>query len=268
MTNGLTDPDSLRTDQYKDSSNLSARADLHQRFSTNQVGWHFWVFNQFNFPEDSNILEVGAGPGYLWQQNQNRFPTSWDIRLSDISIGMLEEARSVLGSTAWYKFAVHDACNIPFPENEFDAVIANHMLYHLPDIPAALKEIKRTLKPNSCLYAATNGTAHLQEIKAWKSQFFPDQEIPGWGTPTLRFSIENGEDLLSQDFNNIHFLDYPDSLLVDQVEPIIRYIRSYTKLEESDTRTKALNDFLQSQIAENGPIRITKESGMFVAVKY
>ena len=72
MTNELTDPDSLRTDQYKDSSKLSARAALHQRYSTNQVGWHFWVFDQFNFPEDSKILEVGSGPGYLWQQNQKR----------------------------------------------------------------------------------------------------------------------------------------------------------------------------------------------------
>ena len=114
MTTGLTDPVILRRDQYKDSSNLSARAFLHQRFSTNQVGWHFWVFDQFNFPEDSKILEVGSGPGYLWQQNQNRFPTSWDISLSDISIGMLEEARSVLGSTSGYRFAVHDTCNIPF----------------------------------------------------------------------------------------------------------------------------------------------------------
>ena len=268
MINGLTDPNSLRTDQYKDSSNLSARAALHQRYSTNQVGWQFWVFDQFNFPEDSKILEVGSGPGYLWQQNQNRFQTSWDICLSDISIGMLEEARTALGSTLRYRFAVHDTCHIPFLENEFDAVIANHMLYHLPDIPAALKEIKRVLKPNSCLYAATNGQSHLQNIMAWKSQFFPDQEMPEWGTPTLGFSMENGEDLLRQDFSNVHFLEYPDSLLVDQVEPIIRYIRSYTKLEEGDTRTTALRDFLQRQIAENGSIRITTQSGMFIAVKH
>ena len=268
MINGLTDPDSLRADQYKDSSNLYARAGLHHRFSTSLFGWHIWVFDKFNFPEDCKILEVGSGPGYLWQKNQNRLQTSWDISLSDLSIGMLEEARTVLGSTTFYRYIVHDACNIPFPENEFDAIIANHMLYHLPDIPAALKEIKRVLKPNSCLYAATNGSAHLQEIKTWKSQFFPDLDIPDWGTPTLRFIMENGENLLSQDFNHVHFLEYPDSLLVDQVEPIIRYIRSYAKLEESDTRTTALRDFLQRKITDSGSIRITKESGMFVAVKY
>ena len=64
------------------------------------------------------------------------------------------------------------------------------------------------------------------------------------------------------------FQEYPDSLLVDQVEPIIRYIQSYTNLEESDPRINELRDFLQKKITENGSIRITKESGMFVAVKY
>jgi len=268
MMNKLTDPDSLRTDQYINSSNLYARAGLHQRFSINEVGWHIWVFDHFILAEGSKILEVGSGPGSLWQQNLNRIQKSWEISLSDISIGMLEEARTALGSTMCYRLAVHDACNIPFPENEFDAVIANHMLYHIPDIPAALKEIKRVLKPDSCLYATTNGPAHLQEIKAWKSLFFPDQDLPEWGTPTLKFSIENGEDLLNQDFKNIKFIAYPDYLLLDQVEPIIRYIRSYNKLEDSDPRTTALRAYLQKKIKENGSIRITKESGMFVATKH
>ena len=268
MTTGLTDPYFLRNDQYKDSSNLSARADLHQRFSTNQTGWHFWVYNQFDFPQECNILELGCGPGYLWKQNQKRIQTGWDINASDISLGMLEEARVALENQPGFRYTVHDACKIPFHENFFDAVIANHMLYHIPEIPSALEEINRVLKQGCCLYAATNGSAHMQEIKDWKSRFFPNQEDPVWGTETLRFSMENGEDLLQKKFGDICFLEYPDSLLVDQVEPIIRYIRSYTTLEETDPRTKRLRLFLQNQISENGSIQITKDSGMFKAAKY
>jgi len=267
MSTGLTDPDSLRSDQYKDSTKLSARADLHQFFSTNPTGWQIWVYNQFDFPEKPRILELGSGPGYLWQQNHTRFQEDWDICLSDISQGMLQEATAHLKQFAMFRYAVLNICDIPFPENSFDAVIANHMLYHVPDLPAALKEIERVLKPSSCLYAATNGGSHLQEIRDWKTQFFPERESPDWGTATLGFSIENGEALLLRDFKNVHFLEYPDRLQIDQVEPIISYIRSYSKLEEYESETKQLREYIKNQIALNGSIQITKESGMFVASK-
>ncbi len=267
MTNGSTDSDSTANDQYKDSVNLSSRADLHQRFSTNPLKWQLWVFDQFDLPDGSKILEVGSGPGYLWQQNHSRLK-EWVICLSDLSAGMLQVAKTALESYEGFRYAIHDACNIPFPESTFDAVIANHMLYHLSDITAALKEIARVLKPGRCLYAATNGSAHLHEIKAWKSQFFPDHDTPAWGTHTLSFNLGNGERLLQQEFENIHLSIYPDSLLVDQVEPIIRYIQSYTNLEKFDLRTEDLYEFLQNQITENGRIQISKESGLFTAVKH
>ena len=41
----FTDQNYLKTDQYKDSSNLDARVAIHQRFSTNPYGWFNWVFD-------------------------------------------------------------------------------------------------------------------------------------------------------------------------------------------------------------------------------
>ena len=35
----FTDQQYLKTDQYKDSSNLDARVEIHKRFSTNPYGW-------------------------------------------------------------------------------------------------------------------------------------------------------------------------------------------------------------------------------------
>ena len=67
--------------QYKDSSNLDARIRLHQRFSVNKVGWHRWVFDQFNLPPVCRILELGCGPGSLWLDNLKRIPAGWEILL-------------------------------------------------------------------------------------------------------------------------------------------------------------------------------------------
>ena len=75
--------------QYRNASNLNARIDLHQRFSTNKYGWQRWIFDQLDLPLQCRILELGCGPGNLWLENLDRIPESWDIVLSDFSAGML-----------------------------------------------------------------------------------------------------------------------------------------------------------------------------------
>ena len=69
------------TKQYQNASNLNTRILLHQRFSTNKVGWFLWMFDQFKLPPHSHILELGCGPGDLWLENGERIPTGWDIVL-------------------------------------------------------------------------------------------------------------------------------------------------------------------------------------------
>jgi ubiquinone/menaquinone biosynthesis C-methylase UbiE len=142
----LNDRDYLKK-QYKDSSNLDARIRLHQRFSVNKYGWHPWVFDHFDLPPACQILELGCGPGSLWLDNRTRIPPGWEITLSDFSTGMLEDARRNLDPQCQFKYKVIDAQSIPCENGYFDAVIANHMLYHVSNRPAALAEIRRVLKP-------------------------------------------------------------------------------------------------------------------------
>src|SRR5450759_51077 len=89
----LTDPTYLVGEQYKDATNLNARIQLHQRFSTNKYDWQRWVFDHLSIPHNGRILEIGCGPGELWHRNRERIPEHWDITLSDLSPGMLREAQ-------------------------------------------------------------------------------------------------------------------------------------------------------------------------------
>src|SRR5512142_1577824 len=89
----FTDQHYLKSDQYRDSSNLDARVVIHQRFSTNSYGWFNWVFDQLEkLPANAKILELGCGAGYLWNECRDRIPPTWNITLSDLSPGMLEAA--------------------------------------------------------------------------------------------------------------------------------------------------------------------------------
>ena len=94
--------------QYADSRNLSARIDLHARYSTNPQGWGNWLFAQLDLRPGDRILELGAGPGRLWRDRWQGLPAGCRLVVSDASPGMVREARQALAG-AGVGFAAIDA---------------------------------------------------------------------------------------------------------------------------------------------------------------
>ncbi len=263
----FTDQNYLKTDQYKDSSNLDARVEIHRRFSTNSYGWFNWVFDTLlKLPSNAKILELGSGPAYLWKECSNRIPSSWDIILSDLSSGMLDSAwRNLVVTGRAYNFKEIDAQSIPFEDETFDAVIANFVLYHLPDRPKAIAEIKRVLKPGGRIIAATVGDHHLQEMMDVLRTAHISKT---WETYANPFTLENGLKQLKPFFSNVTLSRYEDNLHVTEIEPIMAYIRSSLRATElSETELAKVRVDLENELKEKGRIFITKDSGLFEAVK-
>ena len=263
----FTDQQYLKTDQYRDSSNLDARVEIHRRFSTNSYGWMNWVFDHiFALPVNAKILELGCGPAYLWKENASRIPSAWDITLSDLSSGMLDSAwRNLVVTGRAYNFKEIDAQSIPFADETFDAVIANHMLYHVPDKAKALTEIKRVLKTGARFFATTVGDNHLKEITNWFRQIHKSEV---WDSFANLFTLENGLAQLQPFFPNVTLSRYVDSLHVTELEPLVAYFRSGVRAGElSDEEFAKLQIDLEKELKEKGRIFITKDSGLFEAVK-
>ncbi|RIK31476.1 MAG: class I SAM-dependent methyltransferase [Anaerolineae bacterium] len=263
----FTDQNYLKTDQYKDSSNLDARVELHKRFSTNSYGWMNWVFDiLLKLPADAKILELGCGPGYLWKENVSRIPAGWNITLSDLSSGMLDSAwRNLVVTGRAFQFKEIDAQAIPFADETFDAVIANHMLYHVPDRPKAIAEIKRVLKTGGRLFATTIGQDHLKEMASWIRQVSPGTDFVSFGSP---FTLENGSEQLKPFFLQVTQTRYPDSLQVTEIKPIIGFILSTSHAKEvSREKMAELESELEQELKSKGKIFIQKDSGLFEAIK-
>jgi ubiquinone/menaquinone biosynthesis C-methylase UbiE len=251
--------------QYRDATNLNARVQLHERFSTNRYGWHRWVFDQLAIPPNGQVLEVGCGPGLLWQQNLGRIPHDWEITLGDLSPGMLDDARRNLANVGRsFQFRQVDAQQIPFPDASFDAVIANHMLYHVPDRDRALGKIRRVLRPDGRFYAATNGKKHLQG--AWELMSragFNRFERPFLGDA---FSLENGAEQIGRHFPRVDLRRYDDALVVTEVDPLIAYVVSgIAEPEREADKLERLAEILEEEIRCRGAVRIAKETGIFIA---
>ena len=263
----FTDQQYLKSDQYCDPSNLDARVVIHRRFSTNPYGWFKWVFDTLlKLPENARILELGSGQGLLWKENTGRVPIGWNVTLSDLSSGMLDAAwRNLVITGRAFQFKEIDAQSIPFEEETFDAVIANHMLYHVPDRPKAIAEIKRVLKPGGHLIATTVGEHHMQEMMNWFRQVHVSKIWDSFANP---FTLENGFEQLEPSFPQVSVSRYEDHLEITEIEPILAYIRSGMRVSElSEAELENLQDELKNKLKENGRIFISKDSGLFEAIK-
>lgn len=266
MNPRFTDPEFLKTSQYRDSSNLDARIVIHQRFSTNPYGWFNWVFDALlQLPAEARILELGSGPGYMWKDCAQRIPPTWHVTISDLSDGMLDAAwRNLVVTGRSFKFEQIDAQTIPHPDGTFDAVIANHMLYHVPDRKKALSEIRRVLKADGCLFATTVGDRHLQEITGWLVRGTGKKD--GLAPFTQPFLLENGLEQLREFFTSVEMTRYEDNLRVTEVEPVMAYIRSGIRaVDFSPVEMTAIEGELTALLKKEGEIFITKDSGLFLA---
>lgn len=262
----LTNQSELLKSQYSDATNLNARINLHLLYSTNDYDWFLWIFDHFDIPPAACILELGCGPAILWQKNAHRIPQGWDITLSDFSPGMVETAQKNLADVSRdFQFQQIDAQDVPFPDDNFDAVIANHMLYHVPDRQLALAEIRRVLKPEGRFYATTVGDEHMAELRELVKRHAGDVVHPWQKEHRPAFTLENGADQLSLWFADVTRLIHEDSLLVTEVEPLIAYIRSMSSaFDFGEEAYAAMAADVREDIDTKGFFRITKSSGLFV----
>ena len=265
----------LREVQYKDPSNLDARVGLHQRFSRNRRGLHRWIFDFLLERIDGKILELGSGPGHLWRRNLDRIPASVPVFLSDLSQGMITVARSELSAVPiHFHYAVIDAQSLPLPSNSFKIVIANHMIYHIPDIPRAIEDMHRVLSGDGCLLAAANGDDHMHEIDALVHSIEPSIIFGSRDLKENRiipFSMNNGAGLLSASFERVFTYKFDDELIITEIEPLVQYILSFPgnarEVFASEDKLSELKTTIAERIRKDGAFFVTKSAGLFVATK-
>ncbi len=252
---------------YENASNLNARILLHKQFSTNTQGWFPWLFQQYAIASNVEILEIGCGDGTLWNTNLSLLPKQVSIHLTDISAGMVSDAKHTIGvNDPRFHYKCTSAEQLPYTDASFDFVVANHVLFYSEDINQVLQEISRVLKPGGVLFASAYGSNHLQEITSIV-QSFDERVVLSTNTLYTQFGKENGAQLLSPYFKHIKWKEYEDSLYVTSPDALVTYVLSCHG-NQSELLLKRYNEFLSyvTQITTPG-VSITKEAGTFIAKK-
>lgn len=101
--------------------------------------------------KDLKILDVATGPGRLAFYLEDNFRNA-KITAVDINENMLKRAREIAGEKKVnINFIRGDIYQLPFKENQFDAVVGLRFSMHLPDINSIISELARVLKKDGIL---------------------------------------------------------------------------------------------------------------------
>lgn len=181
--------------QYADDRNLRAR----QRLWSQQDPYFdivAWVLDLGHVGPGVGVLDAGCGNGAYLPALRARGAIAVGC---DLSLGMLRAAST---NTSLVNA---DVIHFPFGFASFDVVLAPHMLYHVPDLQAAVKELRRVLAPGGVCVIVTNGSAHMRSLRDLVESAVR-KATPGWemkSPSTHHFSLENGYSQLRTAFASV-----------------------------------------------------------------
>jgi SAM-dependent methyltransferase len=259
--------------QYANDEMLKVMQATHEQYSEPPVDFTEWVLDRVGLRGDERVLDVGAGSGTYHAALSARHPAI-NYTALDLSEGMIRELAAP-------RRVIADAAALPFPAASFDVVLANHMLYHLPKPENGLREIRRVLKPEGVLVAATNSAGTMPQLVELLRRGILLLSKPGTPLvqmpppPHTRFSLENGAQQLARYFPAVVRFDLPGTLAFPQVEPALHYLNTWRAMREPqlppgikwDDLLLVVRDQITRIIKLFGVLSVEKLSGVLIATE-
>ena len=253
--------------QYTDSRKLAARARLNQDYTIAETPWFEWVAQHLPLKPGHHVLDIGCGPAWFWAAAMASVPANLALTLADASPGMVDEALARCSQLPFHSVTGRqaDAADLPFADASFDAIIAMHILYHLPDPAAGIAEAFRVLKPGGTLAVTTNGAGNMREIYELTTVFGSAPIDPA----AAAFGFDKAEQLMQAQFGNVTMTLHPARLRITNPEDVFLALTSYPPGEgASPAQQAAFRQAIDRAFQRgNGVLEVQKETGLFLSTK-
>jgi ubiquinone/menaquinone biosynthesis C-methylase UbiE len=139
------------------------------------------------------ILDVGSGPGFLVASLAAAVGPGGVVHGLDPSAPMNALAAELTADRPWVHIDTGDALALPYPDATFDAAVSTQVYEYVPDIPAALAELRRVLRPggralildtdwDSVVWHVSDRDRHQRVMAAWEEHLAHPHlppELPG-----------------------------------------------------------------------------------------
>jgi len=108
-----------------------------------------WALAQIPIQANATVLDVGCGGGETVKKLATRATRVYgiDYAAGSVAESLAHNQQSIAEGRVTIKEA--SVSKLPFPDDSFDIVTAIETQYYWPDIPAALREILRVMRPGA-----------------------------------------------------------------------------------------------------------------------
>ncbi|HZG91606.1 MAG TPA: methyltransferase domain-containing protein [Pseudonocardia sp.] len=142
------------------------------------------------------VLDVGSGPGFLVASLAEAVGPTGAVHGLDPSGPMNALARELTAAQDWVHIDEGDALALPYPDAAFDVAVSTQVYEYVSDIPAALAELRRVLRPggralvldtdwDSLVWSVADRERHRRVLAAW-DEHLADPHLPATLAGQLR----------------------------------------------------------------------------------
>ena len=246
----------LQQIQYRTDANLAARQSIYAHQHP-RIDLPAAALDLAALRGDESVADVGCGNGAYLAELSRRHHAGPVLGI-DLSTGMLDAARRRAPAAA---LAAGDAAALPVRDHAASLTLAAHMLYHVPDPRAAVRELRRVTPPDGQVLVVLNGDDHLHELRDLIASL---QITSREGPLGDQLRLDDGQELLSSEFTSVIRHDFTSELRIPGPAPVENYVRSMISIQDQPDPAAVAVAVASRLPASGEPFRIRTHAGCLI----